>query len=200
MSNVNHVFLTEMANAFAVEDRPAAQFTAKALTGVSWTGRNGLCRSTDTAIRVLLEQSRHPVAQAMLAVQDRLPWGINPVQRQVTLDHSDIYAVCDLLGPKSPIQHEWLRAGIYYQKPNRRYGLHSHAAEETYVIIAGHAIWTAGDTQKPLGPGDIVHHSTYLPHACETGLSGVVALWRWNGDIATDSYRIHDGQDAFATS
>lgn len=198
MTDAIQTFLSEMAQAFRCENRPAAQDTAECLAQGFPAANSALDPTDSSAIRALLFESPHPVAQAMLAAHDVLPWGINPVARQVRAEHHEIYAVCDLMGPESPIQSDRLRAGLYYQRPNKRYALHSHAAEETYVIVAGSALWTAGDARKLLHPGDAVHHSTYLPHACQTGPDGVIALWRWNGDIGTDSYRIHEGHDAFA--
>lgn len=198
MSAAIRSFLAEMAAAFAAENRPEAAETADILEGASFTARCSLAEQDSQAIRALLFASPHPCAAPMAAAHGALPWGVNPVARMVRPEHDDIYAVCDLMGPDSPVRSDHLRAGLYYQRPNRRYALHSHAAEETYVIIAGSALWTAGDSRKLLGPGDAVHHSTYMPHACQTGPDGVIALWRWNGDIGTDSYRIHDGHDAFA--
>lgn len=199
MSDAIRTFLAEMAHAFRSENRPDAAETAAALEMCGFAGATPAAHWPDReAVRALLFASPDPVARAMLPALDLLPWGINPVARQVRAEHLEIYAVCDLMGPLSPIAAPGLRAGLYYQRPNARYALHSHAAAETYVIVAGSALWTAGDSRKLLGPGDRVHHSTYLPHACQTGPDGVVALWRWSGDIAVDSYRIHDGDDAFA--
>lgn len=198
MSPAIRSLLAEMAAAFAAENRPEATQTADILSRASFAAHPTLTEDDTNAIRALLFSSPHPCAPAMAASHDALPWGVNPVARKVRPEHDDIYAVCDLMGPDSPVRSTHLRAGLYYQRPNRRYALHSHAAEETYVIIAGSALWTAGDTKKLLGPGDTVHHTTYMPHACQTGPEGVIALWRWNGDIGTDSYRIHDGHDAFA--
>ncbi|WP_186766410.1 dimethylsulfonioproprionate lyase family protein [Phaeobacter marinintestinus] len=198
MSDVIRSFLNEMADAFRTEDRTEAQETAQTLASAAFAGTAPADFSDSEAIRTLLFASPHPCAASMLAAHDKLPWGVNPVARKARTKDLEIYAVCDLMGPDSPVYSGHLRAGIYYQRPNLRYALHSHAAAETYVIVAGSALWTAGDTRKLLGPGDAVHHSTYLPHACQTGPEGVIALWRWSGDIGTDSYRIHDGQDAFA--
>jgi len=199
MTDVIRRALAEIAHAFRAERRDDALATAAALQSAPFQGQaNPLAAADDAAIRALLFASGHPTAVALLAAHDRMPWGVNPVARQVSADHMELYAVCDLMGPDSPIRSAHLRAGLYYQRPNCRYALHSHAAAETYVIIAGSALWTAGDARKLIGPGDSVHHSTYLPHACQTGPEGVVALWRWSGDIGVESYRMHDGQDAFA--
>lgn len=191
-------FLAEMALAFRAEGRACGEETADAL--LSFRGAppalGGVCRDSD-AIRGLLDRSPMAVARAAYAAHDLLPWGDNPVAAQIPSEDDALFSVLNLMGPDAPIYCPTLRAGLYYQRPNTRYGLHSHAAAETYVIIAGRAHWTAGDAQREMVAGHLVHHSTYLPHACETGEEGVVALWRWSGDIGIESYRIHHGLEAF---
>ncbi|GHG83519.1 dimethylsulfonioproprionate lyase family protein [Pseudodonghicola xiamenensis] len=191
-------FFAAMAAIFEAEGRPEAAETAAALCALANPELTPLTGMADAdPIRDLLLTSSLPVAAAMLGVLDQIPWGINPVAGQASDEALSSYVSSDLMGPESPIHSEHLRVGLFYQRPGTRYGLHSHAAAETYVIVAGRALWTAGDRQKQLGPGDYVHHSTYLPHACQTGPEGVVALWRWSGDIDVSSYRIHDGLGAF---
>ena len=193
-------FVEEMARVFDAEGRAEGAATAlvlKALPQDLWL--QGSDCGADSAIRDLLGTSAMPVAQAALAAHDDLGWAFDTyASKTPEMALLSPYVVADLMGPEQAIRCDTLRAGLYYQRPNTRYGLHSHAADETYVIIAGAANWTAGDMQRRLGPGDYVHHTTYLPHACETGPEGVVALWRWSGDIGKDSYRVHNGQGAFA--
>lgn len=194
-------FLAEMAAVFRAENRSCADETADALAAFpGLEAKPELAEDDSDAIRALLAASPLEVAHAALAAHDALPWGRNPVAARVSPDDNSLYRVADLLGPDGPLVCPTLRAGLYYQRPDTRYGLHSHAAVETYVIIAGRARWTAGDAQREMTPGHSVHHSTYLPHACETGPEGVVALWRWSGDIGIDSYRVHHGQDAFGVA
>lgn len=200
MSQELAAFIEELARIFDAEGRPAAADTALALK--TWPTDLALQVSDcgmDPFIRDLLFTSPLPVARAALAAHDDLGWA-RDAYASLTPEGAAIspYVVADLMGPEQLIRCDHLRAGLYYQKPDSRIGLHSHAAEETYVIIAGTAYWTAGETHRQLGPGDYVHHSTYLPHACATGPEGVLAAWRWSGDIGKDSYRIHNGQDAFA--
>lgn len=191
-------FFAAMAALFEAEGRDEAVETASVLRGLANPELTPLVGMVDTdPIRDLLLASPLPSANAMLAVLDQIPWGINPVSGQASAEALSSYVSSDLMGPDSPVFSENLRVGLFYQRPDARYGLHSHAAEETYIILAGRALWTAGDAQKEMGAGDYVHHSTYLPHACQTGPEGVLALWRWSGDIGVGSYRIHDGMGAF---
>jgi len=191
-------FLAEMAAVFHAEGRDCATQTADHLASYANPAfEPSLNDNGSETIRTLLAASPLAVAHAALSAHDHLPWGHNPISSQISAEDQAMYSVLNLMGPDAPLYCPNLRAGLYYQRPNSRYGLHSHAAVETYVIIAGQALWTAGDAQREVTVGHSVHHSTYLPHACQTGDEGVVALWRWSGDIEVDSYRVHHGSDAF---
>jgi len=192
--------LAEMATAFRAENRPCGDQTADFLVSFSGLGPlSGEAKADTGPIRALLATSSFPLARTMLAAFDALPWGDNPVVTRVSRRVDSLYIVSNLVGPDGPLHCPTLRAGLYYQHPDTRLGLHSHAAAETYVIVAGRALWTAGDTHREVAPGDSIHHTTYLPHACRTGPEGVVAVWRWSGEIGIDSYRMHNGHDAFGT-
>ncbi len=142
----------------------------------------------DSGIRSALERSPNPAAQAVLAVQDRLPWGSNPVEDNTEASIAAMISVATLLGPEGPIPAPDVRLGLVYMRPDCYYPLHIHDADETYVILAGQALWTAGDDVRMRGAGDMVHHPSLMPHAFRTGPEGFVALWRWSGDINLHSY------------
>lgn len=182
--------LKAAADVYAAEGREEATRTAEALmttpqpTAVEPQAPCDL----DLAIRDCLATSDHPLARALLAAQDLAPWGMNPVGEQMTPEAAAICAVCTLMGPEGPIPAPDLRLGLLYQRPDSYYALHNHHADETYVIIAGSAIWTAGDETGPKTVGDAIHHPSLMPHAFRTGPEGFVALWRWSGDVNTESY------------
>ena len=146
----------------------------------------------DTEIRALLFQSTHPAAAAALAAQDHIPWGTNPVAASMNADALAICAVATLMGPEGPLVCPDFRYGLFYQRPNTYYALHSHDALETYTIIAGRALWTAGDDTSEREAGCSIHHTSLMPHAFRTGPEGFVALWRWSGDINLTSYLMLD--------
>lgn len=77
---------------------------------------------------------------------------------------------------------------VCIKKTNSYYSLHNHDADETYVILAGQSLWTAGDDTRMRGTGDMIHHPSLMPHAFRTGPEGMVAFWRWSGDVNTHSY------------
>lgn len=180
--------LFALADLWRAEPRPEAEATAQALTAtqIATPLRSGLPGPHDAAIRALLA-GKGPLAEATLALFDRLPWGTNPVDAQVG-PYAAIFAVAELLGPDGPIPAPDLRMGFFYQAPGTYYPLHNHDADETYVILAGSAVWTAGDDTRLRGAGEVIHHPSRLPHAFAAGPEGLLAVWRWSGDINTHSY------------
>lgn len=142
----------------------------------------------DADIRALLATSNHPVARAVLAAQTRLPWGSNPVEDLTEDSIAAMITVATLMGPNGPIPAPDVRLGLVYMRPDSYYPLHLHDADETYVIVAGQALWTAGEDVRMRRAGELIHHPSLLPHAFRTGPEGFLAIWRWSGDINTHSY------------
>ncbi len=142
----------------------------------------------DAAIQSCLDGSDDPLARALLAAQDLLPWGVNPVSDRMTPDAAAMIAVLTLMGPEGPVPSPFFRLGFVYMAPWSYYPLHNHDADETYVVLAGRALWTAGDDTRERGAGSMVHHPSLMAHAFRTYDEGFVALWRWSGDINTESY------------
>lgn len=183
--------LAAIADVYAAEDREAARETARQLRlamGCPFDTVHQPC-SLDAEIRACLASSTLPVAQAILAAQDFIPWGINPVAGLMTEQAAAMVAVCTLLDPDGPIVSPDFRLGLLYMRPGSYYPLHDHDADETYVLIAGSALWTAGDDRRWRHAGEAIHHPSHMPHAFRTGDTGFVALWRWSGDINNHSYR-----------
>lgn len=143
----------------------------------------------DAAIRATLSTSDSPAARAVLAAMPHLPWGFNPVRGAEAYD-GRIFSVCTLLGPEGPLFAQDVRLGLFWQAPDAYYPLHNHEADETYTILAGSALWTAGQRTRMRGAGERIHHPGLMPHAFRAGPTGFLALWRWSGDIDTRSYAI----------
>jgi mannose-6-phosphate isomerase-like protein (cupin superfamily) len=142
----------------------------------------------DEGIHTVLAGSEHPVARAALKAHHLLPWGSNPVEGSTEEDIAAMISVLTLMGPEGPIPAPDVRLGLVYMRPESYYPLHLHDADETYAIIAGQALWTAGDDTRMRGAGDMIHHPSLMPHAFRTGSEGFLAIWRWSGDINTHSY------------
>jgi mannose-6-phosphate isomerase-like protein (cupin superfamily) len=182
--------MAALAAIFRSEGREAANRTAEALARpVSADAfRPEPPCALDAMIREALRASAHPAAPAILAAQELIPWGTNPVADRMSAHAAAICAVTTLMGPDGPLDAPELRTGLFYQRPDSYYALHNHDADETYVILAGRAIWTAGTDIRLRGEGDMIHHPSLMPHAFRTGPEGMLALWRWSGDVNTLSY------------
>jgi quercetin dioxygenase-like cupin family protein len=142
----------------------------------------------DEGIRTVLAGSDHPAARAVLKAHNLLPWGSNPVEGSTEKNIAAMIGVATLLGPEGPIPAPDVRLGLVYMQPESYYPLHLHDADETYAIIAGQVLWTAGDDVRMRGAGDMIHHPSLMPHAFQTVSEGFLAIWRWSGDINTHSY------------
>lgn len=150
----------------------------------------------DEGICTVLAGSEHPVARAALKAHHLLPWGSNPVEGQTEQTIAEMISVATLMGPDGPIPAPDVRLGLVYMRPESYYPLHLHDADETYVIIAGQALWIVGDDIRMRGAGDMIHHPSQMPHAFKTGPEGFLAIWRWSGDINTESYAFVEDQVA----
>lgn len=194
---VFHDMLEAIAAVYEAETDPQGPHTARTLkvtpSPVAFE-RTPPCLF-DAGIREVLGSSDQPVAEAVLRAQAVLPWGANPVEGNTEEHIASMISVLTLMGPEGPIPAPDVRLGLLYMQPDSYYPLHIHDADETYVIIAGQALWTAGDDIRMRGAGDMIHHPSLMPHAFRTGPEGFVALWRWSGDINTHSYAfIEDGE------
>lgn len=150
----------------------------------------------DAGIRTALAQSAHPAAAAVLRAHSLLPWGSNPVEGNTEANVAAMISVATLMGPEGPVPAPDVRLGLVYMRPDSYYPLHLHDADETYAIIAGRVLWTAGDDVQLRTEGDMIHHPSLMPHAFRTGSEGFVALWRWSGDINTHSYAFTEAPEA----
>lgn len=148
----------------------------------------------DQGIQTVLATSNHTTARAVLKAHNLLPWGSNPVEGNTEISIAAMISVATLLGPEGPIPAPDVRLGLVYMRPDCYYPLHIHDADETYAIIAGHALWTAGDDVRMRGAGEMIHHPSLMPHAFRTGPEGFLAIWRWSGDINTHSYAFIEDQ------
>ncbi len=188
--------LASIAAAYTAEGRPAADLTVQALDAAPDAFPRQPACAYDGAIRSLLATSAHPVAAALLAAQQHIAWDMNPVADRSDSAIAALITVAPLLGPGGPIPAADLRLGFCYMRPDAYYPLHNHDADETYVIVAGEALWTAGTDTRQRRTGDMIHHPSLLPHAFRTGPAGFLALWRWSGDINTQSYAFLSDPDA----
>lgn len=182
--------LGAIAAVYATEGRDAGARAAAALLTAAAPDFPVGASAFAPLIALLLANAETPAARLLRDMQDRLPWGENPVAGQIAADAPAIYSVATLMGPEGPVHCPDMRLGLFYQPPETYYGLHNHAAAETYAILAGAMVWTDGTETRLCQAGDFVHHTSLQPHAFRTGPEGFLALWRWDGDIDVATYRM----------
>jgi quercetin dioxygenase-like cupin family protein len=184
--------LHALADLTASEPRPEAQATAAALRKAA--GIDFPAQPPSTLAHGILHTAglpgAHPAARMIHDAHPVLPWADSPIAALQPTGLRAIKSVVTLVGPDGPVTSDTLLFGLYYQAPHSTYPLHAHNAAETYTVLAGTALWQAGDRRFPVTAGEAIHHPPNLPHALRAGPEGFLAMWRWSGDIGFDSYRM----------
>jgi quercetin dioxygenase-like cupin family protein len=72
--------------------------------------------------------------------------------------------------------------------PETRYPPHAHPAIETYLVIAGTALWSLGTAPGAAQPpGALILHPSGEAHAMRTQAEPLLAIWSWRGDVTSPS-------------
>jgi len=135
-------------------------------------------------------EPRDPISQALARLSDPLPWYYHYEIRPGEADLSTHIAFAELVGPDGDMGAPDCRVGFTLMAPDTFYPLHAHPAIELYFVIAGTAEWRAGDTTRPVPPGELVLHRSGEPHSMRTFAEPLLALWSWSGDLDTPAYYI----------
>ena len=97
-------------------------------------------------------------------------------------DYLNNYAWCDVIGPEGVFLSSSYRIGFGYWREGIQYPTHAHEPEEIYLPLAGDGVFTTGDTApRRCGPGDVVHHTPYLPHSIDMSEGPLLVLFLWHG-------------------
>ena len=184
--------LTALADLTATEPRPEAQATAAALHAAADTDLPSQPASSLSVgiLHTAALTGAHPAARLIHQAHAWLPWQDSPAASLQPTSLRAIKSIVTLLGPDAPIPSDSFLFGLFYQAPGSYYPLHAHEAAETYTILSGTAQWQAGGRRMTVAAGEVIHHPPNLPHAMRAGSEGFLAMWRWSGDIAFDSYRM----------
>ena len=191
--------LSEMATQFDLENADKALQTSLALRDAIGRGAPALATPyvLDDMIQDGLRSAIHPGAVAVRQAHPVLHWAATSILDDYAPSSvSRHFTAVSLMGPGQFIEHDSLRAGLYMQTPNSYYQLHNHEAAETYIILQGQVEWTAGEVTENYGPEKIIHHKPYMPHAFQTFDAPFLAFWRWEGNIAVDTYSLLDDPKA----
>jgi hypothetical protein len=125
-----------------------------------------------------------------------LGWVQNPnyVARPPSPDFLDNYGYAVLAGPGGLVASEALALGLLLLGPRTHYPTHRHPAVEVYVVAGGEAEWRKGEeTWRREPPGAVIRHDSMVPHATRTLAEPLLAVYLWQGDLATHA-RIVDGR------
>jgi len=92
----------------------------------------------------------------------------------------------EVVGRDAPFVTEAMRGFVIYQTAGYHYPMHSHPAEEVYIVIAGEGEFhLEGQPSRTLRPGDTIFHPSGAPHALTTHGSPIMAYVLWRGDLMT---------------
>lgn len=136
----------------------------------------------------LQEACRGPLgwlAAAFAELEPRLGWTQNRNYSDDKLGpgHMANYAYAVFAGPGGLLEVDDILVSVLLIGPQRLYPAHAHEAEEVYHLLAGPSLWwREGENWTARGPGELVHHRPWQPHATKTGNRSLLALASWNGD------------------
>lgn len=133
--------LLELSQVFRAEGRPggtaAAEEYERAAESPFMLVQQPFYR-LDHEIRAAFARARLPAARAARVAHPCLRWSAASIpEEQIPARVSDVFAVVSLIGPGAMFESEGVRSGLFVQVANAYYPLHAHAAEETYVMLAG---------------------------------------------------------------
>lgn len=95
----------------------------------------------------------------------------------------DNYGWVNLISPEGLYQSSEMRLSIGYWGAGQHYNEHSHAPEETYLILAGKARFhSEGRPARDAGPGDTIHHAPHQKHAIDMVPGPLLAAAFWRGE------------------
>ena len=134
--------------------------------------------------------SSHTIAQALLAVSDKLHWRRSSKSRE---DGPDIalllnkLAVTTVIGEGGLLPTDKVYAGFSLQGPDAYYPPHAHLAEESYWIIGGDGDWKV-DTRPWFGvtAGNSIYHESGARHAMQTNEQPLLTVWLWTSHLDSD--------------
>jgi hypothetical protein len=128
------------------------------------------------------------LAEALSALSPLLAWTYSYPARTGQPDLSAAVAFSQIVGPGGFRPSDRLRLGLTLIAPATHYPPHAHPAIETYLVIAGTALWSLGAAAAAAQPpGALILHPSGMAHAMQTGAEPLLAIWSWRGDVTSPS-------------
>ena len=183
-----------LAELYAAEGRPGGAEAAAALRKHRDDTAHDLASSTgiDDQIRALCGQPNAlPAARAAAEAWDLLPWHHSGLSDgRIPAEIATGMITCEILGDRGPLKCDTCRVGLFAQTAGVDYASRTHAAEETFITLAGQGEWRLMPGEwVTLGPGEATHHPSWVEHHSRSLNHAFLAAWRWTGDIGLKTYK-----------
>ena len=192
-------FLTRLHRRYAAAAAPAVPPAAefRSLLAVWPEGREPTlptpkrlpaCDHLATALSAGLSGPEAGLAEVLSELAPALAWTYSYPARAGQPDLSSAVAFSQIIGPGGIRRSDRLRLGLTLIAPGTHYPPHAHPAIETYLVIAGSALWSLGDAAAAAQPpGALIFHPSGMAHAMQTGTEPLLAIWSWRGDVTSPS-------------
>ena len=150
-------------------ERPVAPAHLKVVDGLS-----GVSPPGGEAERALLGT----LAKAASFLDWRQTYGISDFSQEFL----DNYGWVEIFGTRGHYQSDTMAGGFLMLGPHTIYPDHHHIAEEIYIPLTEHSLWSmnAAPFQFRMA-GEIIHHPSEIWHAMRTADRPMVALYLWRG-------------------
>jgi hypothetical protein len=103
------------------------------------------------------------------------------------------YGYTEIVGMNS-IAGGRIACGFLVMGPSTLYPRHRHEAEEIYIPLRGTARWQQRDAVwRERRPGTVILHTSDEPHAMQTGVEPLLALYVWRGVQLNQKARLDRG-------
>ena len=193
MPNHLRMLIDALAELFAAEGRTGGSVAAETLRRHrnDPIARPGSRTGRDEVVRSLCEaDDALPAASLVKAAWDTLPWHNSGLSDGRIPEHIAIDMItCEILGSRGAIECDTCRVGLFAQIEGVDYAVREHAAEETFIMLAGQGEWRLlPENWRTLGPGEHTHHPSMMKHQSRSTNGAFLAAWRWTGDIGLESY------------
>lgn len=151
-----------------------------------------VCRFWEAALDGAAAGPAAPLAAVLRPLGPWLSWTQNPNYRRQPPDPTflDRYGYAVIVGPSpgSPglVVDPRLALGVLLLGPHTLYPLHHHPAVEAYCTLGEDGEWWRGDGPWRREPAAaVIHHAPDVPHATRAGARPLLAVYLWQGDLAT---------------
>ncbi len=146
------------------------------------------CDHLDAALAAGRSGPEAGLAEALSVLTPALAWTYSYPAGAGQPDLSAAVAFSQIVGPAGLRSSDRLRLGLTLIAPGTHYPSHAHPAIETYLVIAGTALWRLGAAAAAAQPpGALIFHPSGLAHAMQTGAEPLLAIWSWRGDVTSPS-------------